>query len=118
MPITASDDDQIEFCDELESTLIIKSADAEEKLGRGALVIQQEWAEQQEWQNDSSGEDKQVVCSNIWFLKKARRRGTRIAPNARNKNEIDYVLISAQHNLKDVSKVPPSTQETTTVCCS
>ena len=118
-PTSNSEDEELEeFYKELEDSLSQKSTytvvmgDLKAKIGRGradenyigryGIGKRNERGERLA----TFAETKKLYVGNSWFRKKAKRRWTWIAPNARKKNEIDYLLINTKRILRDVAVVP------------
>lgn len=119
-PTMASDDDEVEeFYEQLDSALITRATytvvmgDFNAKLGRGGRPGERYIGKFGIGERNERGsrmvsmvETSKLFVGNTWFKKKAKRRWTWIAPNARTKNEIDYFLVDTRRILRDVSVVP------------
>ena len=118
-PTSASDDDELEdFYHELhrvekeKSTYTIIMGDFNAKLGRGRPTEKYIGRYGLKERNErgerlaAMAETKGYFVGNSWFRKKPERRWTWISPNARTKNEIDFILVNKKRLLRNVEVVP------------
>ncbi|KAG6932570.1 craniofacial development protein 2, partial [Chelydra serpentina] len=119
-PTSASEGEEVEeFYRELERALAQKSTytvtmgDFNAKVGRGKAgekFIGRYGSGERNERGErlvAMAEMKELYVANTWYKKKISRRWTWIAPNAKSKNEIDYILVNKKRIVQDVSVVQP-----------